>query len=257
MANIFVRSPFYVSKKDLGGTAAYGILTIQVDGTTVADSDIRIPVDRNNTTSVAFLYQNNIVYSRLIASSASYVFEYVSNGVNAYDSFKDRVVQSGGSYEPNECIIDFLDEYEIFEVDQINIATTDGLRIVKVKTIEECKYKPAKISFINKFGGLQDLWFFRKSIKQLSVTKEEYKRFEISINGLYDTLKHPRKTFNIQGAKSITLNTGYVDESYNEVIEQMMQSEYVWMEQDTVVTPQIMFISIQEQHTITVLSGTN
>jgi hypothetical protein len=81
------------------------------------------------------------------------------------------------------------------------------------------------------------LWFFRKSIKQLSVTKEEYKRFEISINGLYDTLKHPRKTFNIQGAKSITLNTGYVDESYNEVIEQMMQSEYVWMEQDTVVTP--------------------
>jgi hypothetical protein len=35
MANIFVRSPFYVSKKDNGGTAAYGILTIQVDGTTV------------------------------------------------------------------------------------------------------------------------------------------------------------------------------------------------------------------------------
>jgi hypothetical protein len=191
MANIFVRSPFYVSKKDNGGTAAYGILTIQVDGTTVytlrknisqnwvlfeiaellrdylnigystganfyqthsetyqtslqlytsanatvgsptvvngfiidaygsfeegsnptttagymqsndiiyklADSDIRIPVDRNNTTSVAFLYQNNIVYSRLIASSASYVFEYVSNGVNAYDSFKDRVVQFRG-----------------------------------------------------------------------------------------------------------------------------------------------------------------
>ena len=334
MANIFVRSPFYVSKKDLGGTAAYGILTIQVDGTTVytlrknisqtyvlfeiaellrdylniaydpdtnfyqthsetyqtsvqlytsanatvgspevvngfiidaygsfeegsnptttagymqsndiiyklADSDIRIPVDRNNTTSVAFLYQNNIVYSRLIASSASYVFEYVSNGVNAYDSFKDRVVQLGGSYEPNECIIDFLDEYEIFEVDQINIATTDGLRIVKVNTIEECKYKPAKISFINKFGGLQDLWFFRKSIKQLRVTKEEYKRFEIGLTGTYDTLKHPRKTFNIQGAKSITLNTGYVDESYNEVVEQMMQSEYVWMEQDTVVTPMV------------------
>jgi hypothetical protein len=83
------------------------------------------------------------------------------------------------------------------------------------------------------------LWFFRKSIKQLNVTKEEYKRFEISINGTYDTLKHPRKTFNIQGAKSITLNTGYVDESYNEVVEQMMQSEYVWMEQDTVITPMV------------------
>ena len=49
------------------------------------------------------------------------------------------MVQLTGSYEPNECIIDFLDEYEIFEVDQINIATTDGLRIVKVNTIEECK----------------------------------------------------------------------------------------------------------------------
>ena len=331
MANVLVRSPFYVSKKDLGGTASYGILTISVDGVSVytlrkdvvstwilfeiaellrdyldiqytttnlhathsqpystslqlytsagatvglpdvnsgfiidgyglflegsnptttrgymqsndiiyrlGDSDLRIPVDRNNTTQVTFAYNGNITYTKAIATSTDYVFEYVSNTAFGYDSFKDRVVAAGAEYEDNQCIQDFLDEVETILVDELYIETTDGLRVVKVNTIDECKFIPAKVSFINRWGALQDLWFFKKSVQQLDVSREEYKRFNVSVSGTYDTREHPRRTYNVQGQKKITLNTGYVDESYNDLVEELLQSNQVWIEQDTVIWP--------------------
>ena len=333
MANVFVRSPFYVSVKDLGGTASYAILTITIDGSTVytlrkdivsswatfeiaellrdyldleyddtnlhvthskpystslqrytsagstvglpsvasgfiidayglfleganptttrgymqsndviyrlGDSDIRVPVDRNNTTEVSFVYNGNVVYTKSISTSTDYVFEYVSNSTQAYDSFADRVRSLGGEYETNNCIEEFLSEYEIFNVDEIHISTTDGLRVVQVNTIDECRYTPAKISFVNRWGALQDLWFFKKSVQQLDITKEEYKRFAVGLSGTYDTRVHPRKTYNVQGQKKITLNTGFVDESYNDLVEELLQSEQVWMEQDSIITPMV------------------
>ena len=205
----------------------------------LGDSDIRVPVDRNNTTEVSFVYNGNVVYSKSISTSTDYVFEYVSNSTQAYDSFADRVRSLGGEYETNNCIEEFLDQYEIFNVDEIHISTTDGLRVVQVNTIDECRYTPAKISFVNRWGALQDLWFFKKSVQQLDVTKEEYKRFAITDTGVYDTRVHPRKTYNVQGQKKITLNTGFVDESYNDLVEELLQSQQVWMEQDSIITPMV------------------
>lgn len=204
----------------------------------LADADVRIPVNRQNTSNVTFLYQGNIVYNKPIVVSG-YFFEYASNNFSAVDGFKDRVVQAFATYEPNECIESFLDTYEIFPVDEVHISSDYGLEIVKIKTLDECRYKPVKLSFINKFGALQDLWFFRKSIKQLSVTKEEYKRGNPSYYGIYNPGEPQRAIFNKQGAEKITINTGYVDESYNEPMKELMLSEHVWMEQDTVLTPMV------------------
>ena len=102
----------------------------------LADSDIRIQVDRNNTTSLTYLYKGQITKSFIISPSASFVFTDISDSEEPYDSFKDRVITAGGSYEDNVCISEFLDENETFPVDEIHIATTDGLRIVKVITID-------------------------------------------------------------------------------------------------------------------------
>jgi len=203
----------------------------------LADSDIRIQVDRNNTTSVAYLYEGQITKSFLVTPSLSLVFQQISNSANPYDSFKDRVITAGGSYEDNVCISEFLDENETFPVDEIHIATTDGLRIVKVITIDECKFTPVKLSFVNKWGGLQDLWFFKKSVETLNASREQYKRAVIGINGSYDPLVHPKKTYNVKSSKKITINTGYVSEQYNEPMQELIQSEQVWMEIDSVVTP--------------------
>ena len=42
--------------------------------------------------------------------------------------------------------------------------------------------EPYKLSFINKFGALQDVWFFKRSNKQLSTKKEGFKRNTLTAN---------------------------------------------------------------------------
>jgi hypothetical protein len=209
----------------------------------LGDSDIRIPIDRNNTTSIAYLYKGEIVESEIITPSSNFVFKYIVNArVNAYDSFKDRVMSEGGVYEDNVCISEFLDENETFPVDEIHIGTTDGLKVVKVITIDECRYTPVKVSFINKWGALQDLWFFKKSIQTLNASREQFNRavinnYGFSVDNIYDTLLHSKKSYNVKSTKKITINTGYVSEQYNAPMQELLQSEQVWMEIDSVITP--------------------
>ena len=204
----------------------------------LADADLRIPVDRNNTSEVVFLYKGNITKSEIITSSTTNIFKYVQNTIGGADSFKDRVITDNGTYEENVCIDEFLEEYELFEVDEVRISTTDGLKIIKVITIEECLYTPIKLTFVNKWGAKQELWFFKKSIETLNVKRESFKRNTSNVNtGSYLTTTHQKQSYNVQSTKSITLNTGYVSEEYNEPMQELLQSEQVWMEIDTVVTP--------------------
>lgn len=204
----------------------------------LADADLRIPVDRNNTSEVVFLYKGNIVKSEIITSSTTNIFKYVQNTIGGADSFKDRVITDNGTYEENVCIDEFLEEYELFEVDEVRLSTTDGLKIIKVITIEECLYTPIKLTFVNKWGAKQELWFFKKSIETLNVKRESFKRNTSNANnGSYLTTTHQKQPYNVQSTKSITLNTGYVSEEYNEPMQELLQSEQVWMEIDTIVTP--------------------
>ena len=111
-------------------------------------------------------------------------------------------------------------------------------KIVDVITLDECKYEPIKLTFVNRFGALQDLWFFKKSIEKVNTKKETFNRFTInSDTGVYDTSIHQNQTFNVSSSKKLTINTGYVDDSYNSLMQELMQSEQIWMELNSVVTP--------------------
>tara|TARA_R110000796_G_scaffold19421_4_gene58343 strand:- start:3186 stop:4298 length:1113 start_codon:yes stop_codon:yes gene_type:complete len=202
------------------------------------NADLRIPIDAHNTTSAVFLYKGEIQYTKTVTPLSTQVFQFLENTVNGIDSFKERVEIDGGVYEDSICISDFLDGNELFEVDEVRISTTDGLKIIKVITIEECKFEPFKITFVNKWGGLQDLWFFKKSIETLRVKRDSFNASSINqITGNYDVLKHQEQTFNVESTKSITLNTGYVSEEYNAPMQELLQSEQVWMEVDSVIGP--------------------
>lgn len=202
------------------------------------NSDCTIPIDINNATKLVWLNNGEIIETRSIPNN-SWVFSYYSNRLYGADSFKERIQIAGGTYEDNQCIYKFLDTNELFDVDEVRVETTDGLKILKVITLEECRYKPVKLTFFNRWGAQQDLWFFRKSVESLSSSKEEFKRTEINPAGYYNVLKHPRSIFNVKTKRKITINTGYVDESYNELMQEVMQSEKVWIEQDTIVRPVI------------------
>ena len=109
-----------------------------------------------------------------------------------------------------------------------------------VTYIEECRNTPYKVTFLNKFGALQDIWFFGRRKESANVSREQYKTNTIqatSTTKFYPTYSPTDKTFNVESKKSLILNTGFICQDYNEVVQQMMQSEYVWIHEDNKVYP--------------------
>ena len=205
------------------------------------NTDVKIPVDINNTEWITFLKDNEIVSQVKYTGNPNFSLNYATTDNVQYkrDSFRNRVYVQNGVIENTDCLVKFLDGNEIFDVDEVRVETADGLKILKVITLDECRYKPVKVLFFNRWGALQEVWFFRKSVESLTASREEFKRAVISTAGSYSPLAHPRSNFNVQSKRKITINTGYVDESYNDIMQEILQSEKVWIEQDTVRYPVI------------------
>ena len=198
------------------------------------DSDVKIPIDRNKATQVVYLSNNNIVKSQSITTSAVSAIQYIGS---SRDSFKDRVLEDGGTFEVNSCISKFDDSIDLDKVDTIRVISGGDIEEIKIKTISECKYTPVKVSFVNRYGAIQELWFFKKSIEKMNSTTEKYKSNITNEFGQYDITNHQVRNFNVQSSFKLSLNTGYVDESYNEPMRELLQSEKVWVEIDSVVKP--------------------
>ena len=115
--------------------------------------------------------------------------------------------------------------------------TVSGVTVT-IKRICEPKFTPIKVTFVNKFGALQDLWFDKKNVESLSVKRDSFKRSTLnSINGSYNVHKHTKRVLDVTGSEAITMNTGFVDEGMNEVIKELMLSEQVWVRIGATIYP--------------------
>ncbi len=105
-----------------------------------------------------------------------------------------------------------------------------------IKRIDCTKYGIGrKIIFINKYGAQQELWFFLKHSESISRKNEGFKSNTLfSIAGAnppaYDIQDAPKKVFNTQANKTHVLSSGYYPEWANDYFEQLLLSEYVWLE---------------------------
>ena len=202
------------------------------------DNLFRVPVFVAGTESVSLLYKGEVKQTIDLSSASvdetTEQIRYISanstgSGDVTYDSFQERVLNDGGTFEGSSCLSEFLDSVSIGLIDEVYVASASGVEVFKVKTLEECLYTPIKVTFVNKFGAFQDLIFFKKSIDKTSVKGEEFKTAVFDQATLtYKTYQHQRTQFMVQGTDSITMNTGYISEDYNQVIEQLMLSEQVW-----------------------------
>ena len=97
--------------------------------------------------------------------------------------------------------------------------------------IEECKYTPVIIDFVNRYGAWQREFFFKASNDNFSVENTEYNLMQtfttVSSVTTYNALEGQRKVFNANGKKSIKVNTGWVAEAWKEVLKQIMLSERI------------------------------
>ena len=95
--------------------------------------------------------------------------------------------------------------------------------------LEECKYTPVIIDFVNKYGAWQREFFFKASTDNFNVENTEYNLMQTSQfpTTFYSGLEGQRKTFNTNAKKSIKVNTGWVKETWKEVLKQIMLSERI------------------------------
>lgn len=106
---------------------------------------------------------------------------------------------------------------------------------VTIKRIDCTKYGDGKkVIFINKYGAQQELWFFLKNTTAIGRTNEGFKSNTITYptddHATYSNRNAPNKVFNTQGKRTHSLSSGYYPEFANEFFEQLLLSEYVWME---------------------------
>tara|TARA_Y100001937_G_scaffold692_1_gene834 strand:+ start:1804 stop:2748 length:945 start_codon:yes stop_codon:yes gene_type:complete len=119
-----------------------------------------------------------------------------------------------------------------------SVTSASGNYTWKIERICSAKYTPIQMRFINHKGAPQDFYFFLKSVENVNTKSETFKRnIFVQSSSNYDKESHQTKTFNKTGRKRFTLNTDYLIEAYNEVIEDIMLSEYVWIFVGNVLHP--------------------
>ena len=198
------------------------------------DNTFRVPVYTDAEPTVVFYKDGEIIASEIIGteSESADQIKYISiygDDVN-WDTFEERVLEDGGvDFENSVCLQSFFNNYSIGAVDKIEVSADGKIETIKVNVLEECKYEPKKVTFINKFGALQDMYFFKKAVEKMTVKKESYKANILNANKTYSISSHTNRDFNITAKESITLSSGFLSEEYNEVFKQMMLSEKVWI----------------------------
>lgn len=268
MANIRLRSPYYYSKEWAGSITAE--LSLSINGTVrytitkptdsqggvlfeiselardYIDVDFYgtyLPVTIDIVSTFKFYNAENVLVRTYIET------DY---GFDGYGEFKDgsnpqifsnALLQSNTQIylpenttgkvatESNNSII-----YNTILSNAVGNVTV-GSHTIKVNRICEPKYSPIKITFINKFGALQDMWFFKKTIESINVSKNNFKKNILNSIGQYSVFKHTENILNTTARESFTSNTGFIDELMNEPVKELILSEKVWATIEGIVHP--------------------
>lgn len=104
------------------------------------------------------------------------------------------------------------------EYNEIKLSYFDGTDYFvfyegKVNNICEPKFNPYFLSYTNSMGGKSKLYFYKKSTLTDEYTDSTY------------NLEGEKQVFNLNGVKSIKLNTGWISENEVEAVKEMMLSE--------------------------------
>jgi hypothetical protein len=223
----------------------------------IAPTLVSVPTEEESTT---WCYMQIISYSNDIE-----IDDQTFVCLNGYSSYSN-----GSNYSTNDDIVPlvnidikllrstnvpyinvFLDSNDYNwsgDTDNYIYATTDGMWKLPVdfdtytfgvdgsaddflfysEQICESKYTPVVCSFVNRYGGWQFLTFFKASKEAIETDSKEFNLLPSSTN--YNVLQGQRRRFNQQGKQSIKCNTGWVSEDYFELIQDLLLSEVVLLD---------------------------
>lgn len=94
------------------------------------------------------------------------------------------------------------------------------------KPIEECRYSPVTLDFINKYGAWQREFLFKNSTDSINVENQQYKNYR-EIANVYNAQENLVTTFNTNGTEAIKCNSGWVNEDFKDTIKQLLLSDRI------------------------------
>ena len=97
---------------------------------------------------------------------------------------------------------------------------------------EECKYTPLLCSFISKNGGWENVYFMKAKEESSTMQNTTYNLLQ---DYNYNYLKGQKKAFNTNGNDFIKCNTGWVDESMNIILKDLLFSETILLDSKPVL----------------------
>ena len=127
-----------------------------------------------------------------------------------------------------------------YETAQNDLASVNAQGVLRYEIICEPKYEVIDCLFINKFGFWDSFSFLKKSMTQMSTTESKYKRNigkVVNNEYNYNTQGSQKLRYNVNGSKSIIVNTGFVNESFSLLLEEILLSESIVLIIDDVFTP--------------------
>lgn len=145
--------------------------------------------------------------------------------VNTFYDIGEYEIIGGGTL-----IISAPTMYKIPLTDDIN-----GDDYFEYYSVEVCepKYTPITCTYVNRYGGWQYLTFFKASSSSIESTSKDFNLMPSSIN--YNVYQGQKQRFNFQGKQKVICNTGWVDENYFDLIQDLLLSETVLLDNKPVI----------------------
>jgi hypothetical protein len=192
----------------------------------------------NDTFIPVTLFQQNKTYKYFYDAIPSIYFfiDYTNDAdeyLVRYSNFETIPTTSDETILNGETETQYLFSIPI-SIDNIDYIDGNIMEILKndvviatyiFKTECEPKYSPIRVEYVNKYGGWDFITFFKARIENFEVKNKEYKLLPNDID--YNIFRGESKTFNYDARQSIKINTGWLDETYNEMIKDLMVSETI------------------------------
>jgi hypothetical protein len=177
---------------------------------------------------------NDAVVPLFNTNIKKYVKDYTTNYVNVFFEPADYDVDNGTTVETFS--VSEASMYKILISSNEVLINQDGVgQLYEINSQELCepKYTPITCTFINGFGGWEFLTFFKANSQGIDVKSKDYNLLPSSID--FNPLQGQKQRFNFQGTQKIKCNTGWVDENYSNLIQDLLLSEVVLLNNEPAI----------------------
>lgn len=124
----------------------------------------------------------------------------------------------------------------ITRTDEVYMLGDIGATNLNVKELDCTGNTPHRVTFVNKYGALEDIWFVGRVKESIDTESNMFSGTVIS-GDYYNKYKHSTRVIDKGGNASLLINSGFYPEDYNEAFKQLLLSESVWINYNGSIRP--------------------